>query len=108
MIASIGSSWVRMPSLRASSPASAWVEIDVPQEQVLLELGGTRDRRARVVDDEGVAVEDELVLASDEPAEGDAGEVVARPLGEHPLALGPLAHVIRGSGYVENEGRPRE
>src|SRR5207244_2632483 len=35
-------------------------------------------------------------------------EVVARPLGEHPLALGALAHVIGGSGYVDDQGRPRE
>ena len=40
-----------------------------------------------MVEHERVAVEDQLVLAADEVAEGDGGEVVARALDEHPLAL---------------------
>ena len=50
-------------------------------------LGGAGDGLSGVVDDAGAPVEDELVLAADERAEGDAGEVLAGPLGEHVLTL---------------------
>ncbi len=63
------------------------VEVDVAHQQLLAELRRAGDRRAGVIDDARVPVEDELVLAADEPAEGDAGEVVAGALGEHALAL---------------------
>ena len=53
-----------------------------------------------------MAVEDELVLAAHQPAEGDAGEILARPLGEHPLAFEPLAGVIRRGGDVEDQRGP--
>ncbi len=56
-------------------------------QQLLLELRGARDRRAGRVEDEGVAVEDELVLAPDHPAEGDVGAVLAGALREQALAL---------------------
>jgi len=55
-----------------------------------------------------VAVEDQLVLAAHQPAEGDVGDVVARPLGEHPLALGALADVVGGGGDVDDQGGPGE
>ncbi len=79
------------------------LEVDVADEQLLAELGGAGDGRAGVVDHAGVAVEDELVLAADEPAEGDAGDVVAGALGEHALALGALAGVVGGGGDVEDQ-----
>ena len=70
-------------------------------------------RRARsispvVVDDERVAVEDELVLAADERAERDAREVVARALGEHALALDALAGVVGRGGDVDDQRRAGE
>ncbi len=83
------------------------VEVDVADEQLLAELGGAGDRRAGVVDHARVPVEDELVLAADESAEGDAGEVVARALGEHPLALGALAGVVGRGGDVERSASRR-
>ena len=58
-----------------------------------------------MVDHEGVAVEDELVLAADERAEGDAGDVLAGALGEHPLALGALAGVVGRGGDVDDQRR---
>ena len=57
-----------------------------------------------MVDDQRVPVEHELVLASDERAERDHGEVVASALDEHPLALEPLADVVRGRGDVDQDG----
>ena len=63
---------------------------------------------AVVVDHERVAVEDELVLAADERAEGDRAAVVARALGEHLLALEPLAGVVGRGGDVDDQrARPR-
>ena len=54
------------------------------------------------------AVEDELVLPADEAAERDGREVVARALGEHPLAPQPLARVKRRGGDVHDQPRARE
>ncbi len=79
--------------------------VDRRDEQLLLELPCARDHLALVVDHERVAVEDELVLAADERAEGDRADVVARALDEHPLALEPLARVVRRGGDVHEHGR---
>src|SRR6185312_13823378 len=67
-----------------------------------------RDRPPGVVDHDRVAVEDELVLASDQAAEGHAGDVLAGALREHPLALGALAGVVGGGGDVDEQGRAGE
>ena len=64
--------------------------VDVGDQQVLGELRRSRDEGALVVHDHRVAVEDELVLAADQRAEGEDGEVVAGALGDHLLALPPL------------------
>ena len=58
-----------------------------------------------MVEHERVAVEDELVLAADERAEGDRAEVVAGALGEHPLALEALAGVVGRGGDVDDQRR---
>ena len=55
-----------------------------------------------------VPVEDELVLAAHETAEGDAGDVVAGALGEHALALDALAGVVGGGGDVDDQRRARQ
>src|SRR5205807_219363 len=77
-------------------------------EQLLAKLRGAGDRLAGVVDDARVAVEHELVLTAEEPAERDAREVVARALREHPLPLQALARRVRRGGDVDDQGRPRE
>ncbi len=84
------------------------LEVDVAHEQLLAELRGARDRRAGVVDHARVPVEHELVLAADEPAEGDAREVLSRALGEHVLALGALAGVVGRGGDVEDQRGARQ
>ncbi len=89
----------------AQAGRSGGLEVDVADQQLLAELRGARDRLAGVVDDEGVTVEDELVLAADERAEGDAREVVARTLREHPLALHALAGVVGRGGDVQQQRR---
>jgi len=52
-----------------------------------------------------VAVEDKLVLAADEVAEGECGPVGAGAIGEHLLSLGALAPVIGGGGWVDDQLR---
>ena len=89
----------------AQARGAGRVEVDVAQQHLLAELRRPRDHPAGVVDHAGVPVEDELVLSADERAEGDAGEVVAGALGEHPLALGALAGVVGGGGDVDDQGR---
>ena len=61
-----------------------------------------------MVDQQRVAVEDQLVLAADEVAERDGGQVVAGALDQHPLALDALARVVRGRGRVEDQHRAGE
>ena len=82
------------------------VEVDRRKQQLLAELRRARDHLAVVVEHERVPVEDELVLAADERAERDGGDVVARPLGEHPLALEPLAGVVGRGRDVDDQRRP--
>ena len=112
-----GGSWITSARLRRAAgrweasrrrAAAAACEVDVAQQQLLAELGRAGDRGAGVVEHAGVAVEDELVLAADEPAEGDVGDVVAGALGEHPLALAALADVVGGGGDVDDQGGPGE
>ena len=55
-----------------------------------------------------MTIEHELVLAADERAERDGGEVVARALGEHPLALAALARVVRRRADVDEQRRACE
>src|SRR5262249_19569781 len=59
------------------------------------------------VDEEAVAVEDELVLTADQVAEGEVGAVGARPLGEHRFALAPLAAVVRRARRARDQARAR-
>ena len=67
---------------------------ELPQQQVGLELLRPGNHLAAGVDYEAVAVEDKLVLASDEVAEGDRDAVGAGTLGEHALAIGALTAQI--------------
>src|ERR1700759_5521854 len=92
-------------SCLAQARSCSSVHVYVADQQLLLELLGARDRLARVVDDERLPVEDQLVLAADERAEGDACEVVARALGKHRLALCTLACVVRRGRDVEDQRR---
>src|SRR5438270_530775 len=82
------------------------VEVHVADEQVLLELGRAGDRLTGVVDDERVAVEDELVLTADETAERHGRQVVAGSLGEHAFTFGALALAVGGRGNVDDQRRP--
>ena len=79
--------------------------IDVDDEERLLEARCPGDDLALVVEHDRVAVEDELVLATDEVAEGHVARVVARPRHEHLLALLGLAHVEGGGREVDEEMR---
>ncbi len=80
--------------------------VEVADQQLLLELRGPRDRLAGAVEHEGVAVEDELVLAADQSAEGDADAVLAGALGEQALALQPLPGVVGRGGDVDDQLGP--
>ena len=82
--------------------------VDVADDQLLLELRAARHQLAVLVDHEAVAVEHQLVLAADEIAEDDVGEVVAGPLDEHPLALAALVDVVGRSGDVDDHLCARE
>ena len=82
--------------------------VEIDDEQRLLEPGRARDHLALVVEHDGVAVEDELVLAADEVAEGEVRRVVARPGDEHLLAVLGLADVERRGGEVDDQLRAGE
>jgi hypothetical protein len=82
--------------------------IDVDDEQVLLKAGRARDDFARRVEDDGVAVEHELVLPADHVAEREVGARVACPRDQHLLALLGLSDVERRGREVHDELRPCE
>ena len=67
--------------------------VDCACEQRLLELRRPREYLAILVEGHAVAVEHQLVLASDLVAEHNGRQVVSGALCEHPLALHPLACV---------------
>ena len=87
----------------ASGRSPPWIDVD--DEERLLEARCPGDDLALVVEHDRVAVEDELVLATDEVAEGHVARVVARPRHEHLLALLGLAHVEGGGREVDEEMR---
>ncbi len=82
--------------------------LDVDDEEVLLEPGRSRDDLARVVEDDRVPVEDQLVLPPDEVAEREERARVAGAGHEHLLALLRLADVVRRRRQVHEQLRARE
>ncbi len=94
--------WVAEPH----APRS--LRVDRCEQQLLLELPGTREHRSLVVDDKRITVEHELVLPANQVAESDHGDVVPRALDKHALALGALAGVIRRGRDVDEHRRARE
>ncbi len=96
------------PADVAEPPPEGRRGIDVRDEQVLLEPGRARDDLARVVEDDRVAVEDELVLPADEVAEREKRGRVARAGDEHLLPVLGLPHVERRGGEVDDELGSRE
>ena len=79
--------------------------IDVDDEELLDEPGGTREHLSLVVEHDGVPVEDQLVLSADRIAEGDETRIVERPHAEHLLALSVLADVERRRRDVRDQLR---
>jgi hypothetical protein len=82
--------------------------IDIAHHELLAELRAPGNQLAVLVHDEAVPVENQLVLAADEVAEGDVGEIVPSPLHEHPLPLDALSAVIGRGGDVHDHLRARE
>src|SRR5581483_7455056 len=82
--------------------------LHVDHEQRLLEPRGACHDLALVVDDDRVAVEDELVLGADGVDERDEARVVARANDEHLLALAFLADVEGRGRDVRDQVRPGE
>ena len=80
-------------------------EVDLADHERLLELRGTRDDGSVLVDGHAAAVEDQLVLAADEVAEDDRGEVVPSALDQHLLALRRLSGMVGGGGQVDDHLR---
>ena len=89
----------------AQPPADRLRRVDVHHEQRLLEPGGARDDLSLVVEHDGVAVEDELVLPADEIAERDVRRVVTRARDEHLLAVLRLPDVEGRRAQVDEQRR---
>ena len=92
----------------AETAADGEVGLDVDDEQVLLESWRASDHLARVVEHDRVSVEDELVLPTDEVAEGEVGAGVARSRHQHLLPLFRLADVEGRCGEIDDELRAGE
>ncbi len=87
----------------AQPPADGRDRVDVDHEKLLLEPGGAREHLALVVEHDGVAVEDQLVLAADRVAEREEARVVARTHAQHLFTLPVLADVERRRGDVRDQ-----
>ena len=92
----------------AQAPADRLSRIDVDDEECLLEARSAGDDSSFVVEDDGVTVEDELVLSTDEVAEGEIRRVVAGTRDEHLLPLLGLADVVRRGREVHDQLRTSE
>src|SRR5215210_580724 len=84
------------------------IRVQVDEQQVFPELAGPRHEPALGVEDDRVAVEDELVLAAREIAEEYVATVVGSPHAQHPFPGGALPPVVRGGRDVEEDARPAE
>src|SRR5262249_32967285 len=71
--------------------------LDVGDDEGLLEAGAARKQVALLVEQERLALEDQLILAAHRVAERDEARVVARACGEHLLAFA-VAEKMKGRG----------
>src|SRR5918997_3715170 len=84
------------------------IRVQVHEQQVFSELAGPRHEPALGVEDDRVAVEDELVLATREVAEEYVATVADSPHAQHPFPGGALPPVVRGGRDVEEDASPAE
>ena len=98
----------RAPADVPQAPADRLARVEVDDEQRLLEAGGAGEHLALVVEHDGVPVEEQLVLAADEVAEGEIGRVVAGAGDEHLLAVLGLADEVRRRREVDEQLGARE
>ena len=92
-------------SVVGRKPGRVVGQLQIADDEVLGELDAPPEGLAALGDDHAVAVEDELVLAADQVAEGERGTRLHGPLLDHPLALdAPAAVVRRGRGVDDDAG----
>ena len=93
------------PPRVVEAPPGGGDGVEVDHQEVFFELRAAGEDPPAGVDDEAVAVEDQLVLAPDGVAEGHEAAVVGRPLRQHPFPLDALPPVIRRAGEVDQNHR---
>ena len=97
----------RRPAAGVEQPlAEGGPHVEVHDHDVLHELGGARQHRARRVHDERGTVEDQLVLSPDLVDVDERARGVGRARAEHALALLEPARVVRGGVEVDDELGP--
>ena len=90
-----GGAQLLLPAPRVvQAGAEDLVEVEVGDHEVLLEGPAARHALALLVEHEGLAVEDQLVLAAHRVHEGQAHQVVGGAGRQHLLAEPPLARVV--------------
>ena len=92
----------------AQPAADRLARVEVDDEQRLLEPRRAGEHLPLVVEHDRVPVEEQLVLAADEVAEGEVGRVVPRPRDQHLLAVLGLADEVRRGGEVDEQLRAGE
>src|SRR4029077_2577344 len=90
------------------APADHFLRLDVGEQQRLFETRCAGYHLAFVVDDDGVPVEDQLVLPADGVAKRDEARVVARARDEHLLSLTVASDIERRGGDVDEQLRTGE
>ena len=91
------------PACVAETAGDCGRRVDVHQQERLLEGRPAHDDRAVLVENEALAVEDQLVLRPDGVHEHDPAGVVPGSRRQHLLALGALADVERGRRDVGDD-----
>ena len=98
----------RRRAIRSAFDRAPHLDVDVAEHELFAELRAAGERLALGRDDDGVPVEDELVLAADRVADGERRAGLARALGDHALTRQALRAVVRRRGRVDDERRPGE
>ena len=93
-----------MPDL-LQRPVDRRCHVDIADEQLLLEGGGSSEKATVRVEDHAVAVEHELVLPADRVDPGHECSIVGRPSADHRLSRRALSVVVRRTVDVDEHLR---
>ena len=81
-------------------------QIKVGEDQVFLELFPPGDQPALLIEDHAPPIEDQFILAADEVAESDDGQIVGGPGRDHSFTKGRFPGMVGGGRDIDDQFRP--